>query len=141
MCMCICMSACDINTPKRDSEQIYLSRMREKRNTMEVLETQTVIGSSVKIPKEKKVSFRMQSRMTTITVNVILGQCFISYQLLILVSLHMYNSFFFQQRFPTEDHLMIHRHKHEMTLKFPSIKNDNMLSGELCSFNTDYLTI
>lgn len=25
---------------------------------------------------------------------------------------------------------MIHRHKHEMTLKFPSIKNDNMLSGE-----------
>lgn len=35
------------------------------------------------------------------------------------------------QRFPTEDHLMIHRHKHEMTLKFPSIKNDNMLSGEL----------
>lgn len=42
-------------------------------------------------------------------------------------------SYFFntQQRFPTEDHLMIHRHKHEMTLKFPSIKNDNMLSGEL----------
>ncbi|KPP63658.1 hypothetical protein Z043_118063, partial [Scleropages formosus] len=31
------------------------------------------------------------------------------------------------QRFPTEDHLMIHRHKHEMTLKFPSIKNDNIL--------------
>lgn len=26
---------------------------------------------------------------------------------------------------------MIHRHKHEMTLKFPSIKNDNMLSGEV----------
>lgn len=25
---------------------------------------------------------------------------------------------------------MIHRHKHEMTLKFPSIKNDNMLSGK-----------
>ncbi|KAJ8004785.1 hypothetical protein DPEC_G00139920 [Dallia pectoralis] len=37
------------------------------------------------------------------------------------------------QRFPTEDHLMIHRHKHEMTLKFSSIKNDNMLSG-LCCF-------
>ncbi|XP_056457812.1 cyclic AMP-responsive element-binding protein 5-like [Gadus chalcogrammus] len=34
------------------------------------------------------------------------------------------------QRFPTEDHLMIHRHKHEMTLKFPSIKNDSLLSGE-----------
>ncbi|KAI4811864.1 hypothetical protein KUCAC02_014736, partial [Chaenocephalus aceratus] len=34
------------------------------------------------------------------------------------------------QRFPTEDHLMIHRHKHEMTLKFPSIKNDNMLSDQ-----------
>uniref|UniRef100_A0A671L2K1 Cyclic AMP-responsive element-binding protein 5-like n=1 Tax=Sinocyclocheilus anshuiensis TaxID=1608454 RepID=A0A671L2K1_9TELE len=33
-------------------------------------------------------------------------------------------------RFPTEDHLMIHRHKHEMTLKFPSIKNDNMLSDQ-----------
>uniref|UniRef100_A0A674C6U1 C2H2-type domain-containing protein n=1 Tax=Salmo trutta TaxID=8032 RepID=A0A674C6U1_SALTR len=32
------------------------------------------------------------------------------------------------QRFPTEDHLMIHRHKHEMTLKFPSIKIDSMLS-------------
>lgn len=41
-------------------------------------------------------------------------------------------SFKLEQRFPTEDHLMIHRHKHEMTLKFPSIKNDNMLSGELC---------
>ncbi|CAB1333838.1 unnamed protein product [Coregonus sp. 'balchen'] len=35
-----------------------------------------------------------------------------------------------QQRFPTEDHLMIHRHKHEMTLKFPSIKIDNMLSDQ-----------
>ncbi|XP_033837608.1 cyclic AMP-responsive element-binding protein 5 isoform X1 [Periophthalmus magnuspinnatus] len=34
------------------------------------------------------------------------------------------------QRFPTEDHLMIHRHKHEMTLKFPAIKNDNMLSDQ-----------
>ncbi|KAI4885744.1 hypothetical protein NFI96_011049, partial [Prochilodus magdalenae] len=34
------------------------------------------------------------------------------------------------QRFPTEDHLMIHRHKHEMTLKFPSIKSDNMLSDQ-----------
>ncbi|XP_072572099.1 cyclic AMP-responsive element-binding protein 5 isoform X3 [Paramormyrops kingsleyae] len=34
------------------------------------------------------------------------------------------------QRFPTEDHLMIHRHKHEMTLKFPSIKNDNILSDQ-----------
>uniref|UniRef100_A0A8B9MKL6 cAMP responsive element binding protein 5 n=1 Tax=Accipiter nisus TaxID=211598 RepID=A0A8B9MKL6_9AVES len=34
------------------------------------------------------------------------------------------------QRFPTEDHLMIHRHKHEMTLKFPSIKTDNMLSAK-----------
>lgn len=33
---------------------------------------------------------------------------------------------------------MIHRHKHEMTLKFPSIKNDNMLSGELqLSGNSD----
>ncbi|ETE69375.1 Cyclic AMP-responsive element-binding protein 5, partial [Ophiophagus hannah] len=37
---------------------------------------------------------------------------------------------FTQQRFPTEDHLMIHSHKHEMTLKFPSLKTDNMLSGE-----------
>ncbi|XP_055758933.1 cyclic AMP-responsive element-binding protein 5 isoform X1 [Salvelinus fontinalis] len=34
------------------------------------------------------------------------------------------------QRFPTEDHLMIHRHKHEMTLKFPSIKIDSMLSDQ-----------
>ncbi|XP_025020910.1 cyclic AMP-responsive element-binding protein 5-like [Python bivittatus] len=34
------------------------------------------------------------------------------------------------QRFPTEDHLMIHRHKHEMTLKFPSLKTDNMLSDQ-----------
>ena len=25
---------------------------------------------------------------------------------------------------------MIHRHKHEMTLKFPSIKTDTMLSGK-----------
>ncbi|XP_072303901.1 cyclic AMP-dependent transcription factor ATF-7-like [Eucyclogobius newberryi] len=28
------------------------------------------------------------------------------------------------QGFQTEEHLSIHRHKHEMTLKFPSIKND-----------------
>lgn len=28
---------------------------------------------------------------------------------------------------------MIHRHKHEMTLKFPSIKTDNMLSGKRAS--------
>lgn len=40
---------------------------------------------------------------------------------------------FTHQRFPTEDHLMIHRHKHEMTLKFPSIKTDNMLSGKKAS--------
>ncbi|NWU72560.1 CREB5 protein, partial [Pterocles burchelli] len=37
------------------------------------------------------------------------------------------------QRFPTEDHLMIHRHKHEMTLKFPSIKTDNI--GRFLSFS------
>uniref|UniRef100_A0A6I8S6F5 cAMP-responsive element-binding protein 5 n=1 Tax=Xenopus tropicalis TaxID=8364 RepID=A0A6I8S6F5_XENTR len=34
------------------------------------------------------------------------------------------------QHFQSEDHLMIHRHKHEMTLKFASIKNDNMLSDQ-----------
>ncbi|KAJ8377213.1 hypothetical protein AAFF_G00265080 [Aldrovandia affinis] len=34
------------------------------------------------------------------------------------------------QRFPSEDHLMIHRHKHEMSLKFPSIKSDNVLSDQ-----------
>ncbi|XP_072880573.1 cyclic AMP-responsive element-binding protein 5 isoform X2 [Hemitrygon akajei] len=34
------------------------------------------------------------------------------------------------QRFPTEDHLMIHSHKHEMTLKFPAIKTDNILSDQ-----------
>uniref|UniRef100_A0A3Q0QYF9 C2H2-type domain-containing protein n=1 Tax=Amphilophus citrinellus TaxID=61819 RepID=A0A3Q0QYF9_AMPCI len=28
------------------------------------------------------------------------------------------------QRFQLEEHLIIHRHKHEMTLKFPSIKTD-----------------
>uniref|UniRef100_A0A8C2KFR4 cAMP responsive element binding protein 5b n=1 Tax=Cyprinus carpio TaxID=7962 RepID=A0A8C2KFR4_CYPCA len=40
------------------------------------------------------------------------------------------DTLFLSSRFPTEDHLMIHRHKHEMTLKFPSIKNDNMLSDQ-----------
>uniref|UniRef100_A0A671MAX9 cAMP responsive element binding protein 5a n=1 Tax=Sinocyclocheilus anshuiensis TaxID=1608454 RepID=A0A671MAX9_9TELE len=34
------------------------------------------------------------------------------------------------QRFQREDHLIIHRHKHEMTLTFPSIKCDSMLSGK-----------
>ncbi|KAK9957749.1 hypothetical protein ABG768_011970 [Culter alburnus] len=34
------------------------------------------------------------------------------------------------QRFQREDHLIIHRHKHEMTLKFSSIKCDNMLSDQ-----------
>ncbi|XP_016136811.1 cyclic AMP-responsive element-binding protein 5-like [Sinocyclocheilus grahami] len=34
------------------------------------------------------------------------------------------------QRFQREDHLIIHRHKHEMTLKFPSIKCDSMLSDQ-----------
>lgn len=32
---------------------------------------------------------------------------------------------------------MIHRHKHEMTLKFPSIKTDNMLSGKKASGKED----
>ncbi|OXB74990.1 UNVERIFIED_CONTAM: hypothetical protein H355_011646 [Colinus virginianus] len=43
------------------------------------------------------------------------------------------------QRFPTEDHLMIHRHKHEMTLKFPSIKTDNMLSGFAKCYYPDHV--
>ncbi|KAM7325268.1 hypothetical protein ACRRTK_015521 [Alexandromys fortis] len=43
------------------------------------------------------------------------------------------------QRFPTEDHLMIHRHKHEMTLKFPSIKTDNMLSASTQVYEGDNL--
>uniref|UniRef100_A0A3B1KJ15 Cyclic AMP-responsive element-binding protein 5 n=1 Tax=Astyanax mexicanus TaxID=7994 RepID=A0A3B1KJ15_ASTMX len=34
------------------------------------------------------------------------------------------------QRFQREDHLIIHRHKHEMTLKFPSIKFDSALSDQ-----------
>ncbi|KAK3511763.1 hypothetical protein QTP70_021790 [Hemibagrus guttatus] len=34
------------------------------------------------------------------------------------------------QRFQREDHLIIHRHKHEMTLKFSSIKCDNTLSDQ-----------
>uniref|UniRef100_A0A8C2IT48 cAMP responsive element binding protein 5a n=1 Tax=Cyprinus carpio TaxID=7962 RepID=A0A8C2IT48_CYPCA len=34
------------------------------------------------------------------------------------------------QRFQREDHLIIHRHKHEMTLKFPSIKCDSVLSDQ-----------
>nr|XP_009292466.1 cyclic AMP-responsive element-binding protein 5-like isoform X2 [Danio rerio] len=34
------------------------------------------------------------------------------------------------QSFQREDHLIIHRHKHEMTLKFPSIKCDSMLSDQ-----------
>ncbi|XP_062846263.1 cyclic AMP-responsive element-binding protein 5 isoform X2 [Trichomycterus rosablanca] len=34
------------------------------------------------------------------------------------------------QRFSREDHLIIHRHKHEMTLKFPSIRCDNPLSDQ-----------
>ncbi|XP_017309868.1 cyclic AMP-responsive element-binding protein 5 isoform X1 [Ictalurus punctatus] len=34
------------------------------------------------------------------------------------------------QRFQREDHLLIHRHKHEMTLKFSSIKCDNTLSDQ-----------
>lgn len=49
----------------------------------------------------------------------------------------LFLSLFPQQRFPTEDHLMIHRHKHEMTLKFPSIKTDNMLSGKKASGKED----
>ncbi|XP_026870717.2 cyclic AMP-responsive element-binding protein 5 [Electrophorus electricus] len=34
------------------------------------------------------------------------------------------------QRFQREDHLVIHRHKHEMILKFPSIKCDSTLSDQ-----------
>ncbi|KAM9494853.1 cyclic AMP-responsive element-binding protein 5 isoform 2-T2 [Clarias gariepinus] len=34
------------------------------------------------------------------------------------------------QRFQREDHLIIHRHKHEMTLKFASIRYDNTLSDQ-----------
>ncbi|KAM3858407.1 cyclic AMP-responsive element-binding protein 5-like [Diretmus argenteus] len=34
------------------------------------------------------------------------------------------------QRFQLEEHLMIHRHKHEMTLKFHSIKTDNAFTDQ-----------
>uniref|UniRef100_A0A3Q3VRQ3 Cyclic AMP-dependent transcription factor ATF-7 n=1 Tax=Mola mola TaxID=94237 RepID=A0A3Q3VRQ3_MOLML len=34
------------------------------------------------------------------------------------------------QRFQLEEHLIIHRHKHEMTLKFPSVKTDMAYTGE-----------
>lgn len=34
------------------------------------------------------------------------------------------------QRFQLEEHLIIHRHKHEMTLKFPAIKTDTAFTGE-----------
>lgn len=35
------------------------------------------------------------------------------------------------QRFQSEEHLLIHRHKHEMTLKFSSIKNDAAFTGKI----------
>ncbi|KAM9384347.1 cyclic AMP-responsive element-binding protein 5-like [Pholidichthys leucotaenia] len=34
------------------------------------------------------------------------------------------------QRFQLEEHLIIHRHKHEMTLKFPPIKTDSTFTDE-----------
>nr|XP_046272759.1 cyclic AMP-responsive element-binding protein 5-like [Scatophagus argus]XP_046272760.1 cyclic AMP-responsive element-binding protein 5-like [Scatophagus argus]XP_046272761.1 cyclic AMP-responsive element-binding protein 5-like [Scatophagus argus] len=34
------------------------------------------------------------------------------------------------QRFHLEEHLIIHRHKHEMTLKFPSIKTDTAFTDQ-----------
>lgn len=34
------------------------------------------------------------------------------------------------QRFQSEEHLIIHRRKHEMTLKFPAIKTDAAFTGE-----------
>ncbi|XP_015229656.1 PREDICTED: cyclic AMP-responsive element-binding protein 5-like isoform X1 [Cyprinodon variegatus] len=34
------------------------------------------------------------------------------------------------QRFQLEEHLLIHRHKHEMTLKFPPIKTDTTFSAQ-----------
>lgn len=39
---------------------------------------------------------------------------------------------FLLQRFQTEEHLLIHRHKHEMTLKFSSIKTDAAFTGKIC---------
>lgn len=36
------------------------------------------------------------------------------------------------QRFQTEEHLLIHRHKHEMSLKFSSIKTDIAFTGKSC---------
>lgn len=41
-------------------------------------------------------------------------------------------SFFLLQRFQTEEHLLIHRHKHEMTLKFSSVKTDAAFTGKSC---------
>ena len=34
------------------------------------------------------------------------------------------------QRFQLEEHLIIHSHKHEMTLKIPAIKTDTVFTGE-----------
>lgn len=43
---------------------------------------------------------------------------------------HLFNLLL--QRFQTEEHLLIHRHKHEMTLKFSSIKTDVAFTGKTC---------
>lgn len=45
------------------------------------------------------------------------------------------------QRFQLEEHLIIHRHKHEMTLKFPSIKTDTAFTGEPALSETENTTL
>ena len=101
---------------RRPQEQVTASCIREGQRSTALSETQTVNNAAdVEISKGKNAL-----HFNTETV--------------VYLSLYMYSYTYFLktlQRFPTEDHLMIHRHKHEMTLKFPSIKNDNMLSGEL----------
>uniref|UniRef100_A0A096MG38 Cyclic AMP-dependent transcription factor ATF-7 n=1 Tax=Poecilia formosa TaxID=48698 RepID=A0A096MG38_POEFO len=43
------------------------------------------------------------------------------------------------QRFQLEEHLLIHRHKHEMTLKFPPIKTDRVMFSDQTPTPTRFL--
>ena len=41
---------------------------------------------------------------------------------------------FFLQRFTNEDHLSVHKHKHEMTLKFGAARTDSVIIAGSCFF-------
>lgn len=51
---------------------------------------------------------------------------------LLILNPSFYFNGYFWQRFTNEDHLSVHKHKHEMTLKFGPARTDSVIIAGNC---------